>query len=226
MDPQDSRIDIERPGGAIPTLILEPEDAGPSPALVVIPSIFGPAPDLVQRLSRFADRARIVLPDPFWRCGGGVVDYSDHAKAVGRLQNFDVAACSDDLRAVVAWTRNRCNGPVIGLGICFGGPFMLRFAAEGILDGAVTWHGSRMQNFLARAAEIRCPLRLHFGADDPVSPPEAIAEIRTALRDHPDLEIVVHPGVVHGYSHDGSAYDEKACQAGLDAVEELLRPRT
>jgi carboxymethylenebutenolidase len=213
---------IEVPGGAIPTIVLGPDHASRVPGLVVVPSVFGPAPDLVRRLSRFAERALVALPDPFWRVGGGVVPYGD-LEAVGtRMQGFDLAACSADLQAVVAWTRERCNGRVAGLGICFGGPFVLRFAGQGDLDGVVTWHGSRMENFLKRARETTCPLRLHFGADDPITPPAAIEAIREAFAGHPDASIVVHPGAVHGFSHDGDAYDEGACKAGLDAVDEIL----
>ena len=216
-----SRVEIEVDGGAVPTDVLGERNAG-RPGLVVIPSIFGPAPDLLRRLSEFGDRALVTVPDPFWRVGGGVVAYSDHSAAVGRMAGFDVGACTSDLRAVVDWTRAHGNGRVVGVGICFGGPFVLRFAGDGALDGVVTWHGSRMQNFLRRARETSCPLRFHFGSDDPVTPPDAIEAVRQAFSEHADCSIVVHPGVVHGFSHDGAAYDEKACRAGLDAVGELL----
>ena len=216
------RVEIEVEGGAIPTEVLGPQDAGNLPGMIVIPSIFGPAPDLLAGLGELADRALITVPDPFWRVGTGAVAYSDHSTARARMAGFDVAKCTDDLRAVLDWTRAHCNGRVAGLGICFGGPFVLRFAGEAALDAVVTWHGSRMENFLKRASETQCPLRLHFGADDPVSPPEAIEAIRKAFAQHPDLEIVVHPGCVHGYSHDGPAYHAGAARAGLDAAAELL----
>lgn len=207
-------------GGAVPTAVLGPRD--PDAALVVVPSIFGPAPDLLERLSEFGERALVAVPDPFWRVGAGVVPYEQHDAAIARLKGFDLRRCIDDLSAVLDWARSRVGGPVIGLGICFGGPFVLRFAAERRLDGVVTWHGSRMQDHLERAAQIVCPLRLHFGSADPITPPEAIERIRSALGSHPDLSIVVHPGADHGFSHDGRAYDAKACRAGLDAVGELL----
>ena len=209
-------------GGAIPTRVLGPDDASHLPALVVVPSIFGPAPDLLKRLSEFADDALIVAPDPFWRVGGGVVAYDDMDKARGRLAGFEPGRCIADMGAVLDWTRAQCNGRIVGLGICFGGPFVLRFAGEARLAGVVTWHGSRMENYLERASETSCPLRLHFGAADPVTPPEAIEKIRAAFASHPDLSIVVHPGAVHGFSHDGPAYDASACRGGLAATRDLL----
>jgi carboxymethylenebutenolidase len=209
-------------GGAVPTAILGPGDASGIPALVVVPSIFGAAPDLLERLSELADRARIAVPDPFWRQGGGVIPYGDREAAFARLRGFEPGRCIADLGAVVEWARRKGSSRVVGLGICFGGPFVLRLAAEGRLDGVVTWHGSRMEQHLERAGEITCPLRLHFGDADPVSPPAAIEAIRTAFASHPDVAIVVHPGAAHGFSHDGPAYDPKACRAGLDAVAELI----
>jgi carboxymethylenebutenolidase len=210
------------PDGAVPTAAVGPRDASQLPALVVVPSIFGPAPDLLKRLSEFEERALVAVPDPFWRAGGGVVPYDQHDAAIARLRGFELRRCLEDLSAVVDWARARGNGQVVGLGICFGGPFVLRLAAARRLDGVVTWHGSRMQDHLERASEIVCPLRLHFGAADPSTPPEAIETLRSTFASHPDVSIVVHPGADHGFSHDGRAFDARACRAGLDAVDELL----
>jgi carboxymethylenebutenolidase len=210
-------------GGAVPTVLLEPDDASQVPALVVVPSIYGPAPDLIERLVEFAAAARVVLPDPFWRVGGGAVPYHESEKARLRLAGFDLRRCIADLGAVLEWAAARGNGRVIGVGICFGGPFVLRFAGEGRLAGVVTWHGSRMENFLGRAHQTTCPLRLHFGSADPLTPPEVIEKIRAAYATNPDVSIVVHPGAVHGFSHDGPAFDASACRAGLDAVRDLLQ---
>lgn len=210
-------------GGAVPTVVLGPEDTSAVAGVVVVPSIFGPAPDLLERLSEFGDRALIAVPDPFWRTGGGVVPYDRHDAAIARLGGFDLRRCIEDLSAVVDWARVQGNGRVLGLGICFGGPFVLRFAGRRVLDGVVTWHGSRMEQHLERAAEIVCPLRLHFGGADPITPPEAIEKIRGVFAGHPDVSIVVHPGADHGFSHAGRAYDEKACRAGQAAVGELLK---
>jgi carboxymethylenebutenolidase len=209
-------------GGAIPTAVLGPEDASSVAALVVVPSIFGPAPDLLKRLSEFGDRALIAVPDPFWRLGGGVVPYDQHDAAIGRLRGFELRRCIEDLSAVVDWAHEQGNGRVIGLGICFGGPFVLRFAGERRLDGVVAWHGSRMEDHLERAGQIVCPLRFHFGDADPITPPDVIEKIGEVFAPHPDVSIVVHPGAKHGFSHDGPAYDAKACRAGLDALGELL----
>ena len=217
---------IPVPGGAIPTFVRGPADPAGVPALVVVPSIYGPGADLLDRLGVVADRCSVLVPDPFWRTGEGALAYGDLHAALARLEDFDPARTRDEVAAVVEWARVRGNGAVVGLGICFGGPFVVHQAASEGLDGVVTWHGSRLEQSVDDLRQVTCPLRLHFGGDDPVSPPEAIAAVRAALRDHADAEVVVLPGARHGYSHDGDAFDAAALDRGLAAVAELLAGST
>ncbi len=95
-------------------------------------------------------------------------------------------------------------------------------AREGLLSGVVTWHGSRMENYLDGAERISCPLRFHFGDADPVTPPEAIEKIRAAFAAHPDASFVVHPGLEHGFSHEGTSYDPAAARAGIETTRAVL----
>jgi carboxymethylenebutenolidase len=217
---QRTQVDVE--GGGVPVFVQGPDDASRVPGLVVIPSIFGPAPDLLKQMAELSDAALTVVADPFWRVGNGAVPYEDRDTAFGRLKSFDVAACHRDMRAVMDWTRERCNGKLAGLGICFGGPIVLTAAGEGALDGIVAWHGSRMEKFLDRASEITGPIRFHFGSADTVTPPEAIEKIRAAFSDHRDAQFVVHPGLEHGFSHEGASYDETAARAALTDARALL----
>jgi len=209
-------------GGEIPVFAQGPSNADEVPGLVVVPSIFGPASDLLERMAGLADAARVVVPDPFWRSGGGVVPYDDPEAAFARLKGFDWPLCLADTQAVIEWTRARCNGRVAGLGICFGGPFVLVSASYGNLSGVVTWHGTRLEDFLDRAKEITCPLRFHFGEADPITPPEVIEKVRAAFAGHRDARFTIYPGLEHGYSHEGQSYDEAAAQSGVDDTRALL----
>lgn len=215
-------IEIEVPDGALPAFVQGPHDASAVPAVVVVPSIFGPAPDLLARLSELGDDALVVVPDPFWRTGEGPVAYDDHDTAFGRLAEFDFAACARELAAAASWAKEQGNGGVVAVGICFGGPYVLGLAARGLVDGVVTWHGSRMEGALDGVERISCPVRHHLGGADPVTPPETIDALRDAFASHPDAEIIVHEGATHGFSHDGDAWDEDAYRAGFASVVELL----
>ena len=215
-------VSISVDGGSVPTAVLRPAEPQSRPALVVIPSIFGPAPDLVAQLEEIGDAALVVVADPFWRTGEGAVPYNDMDTAFGRLAEFDVDRCHTEMSAVVDWAAQNSNGRVVGLGICFGGPYVFRFAADDKLAGGVTWHGSRLEDHLDRADEISCPLALHFGDADPITPPEVIGAVQAAFAGKDKVSIVVHPGASHGFSHDGDAYDETAYRAGFGATLDLL----
>jgi carboxymethylenebutenolidase len=216
------RQSVNVAGGEVPVWTSGPDDASLLPGLVVVPSIFGPNSDLLSMMQTLSDLAFTVVMDPFWRVGGGAVDYGDSDVAMGRLAEFDRASCRDDVAAVARWATRRTNGNIVGLGICFGGPWVLTGAASGLFCAAATWHGSRMEQVLERIDGLTAPLRLHFGEADPVTPPETIDAMRTALAHHPDCRIVVHPGAVHGYSHEGPAWDVSAAEAGMDDVRSLL----
>lgn len=216
---RDTLIDVG--DGHMPAIVLG-EGATDLPAAVVIPSIFGPADDLVKRLATVAHHGLIVVTDPFWRVGPGPVAYEDFPGALAKVEALDRARCIEDIQRVAAAVRGKSNGRVVGLGICFGGPFCLMGAAEGWFDSVVTWHGSRMQNYLDRAAEITAPMALHFGGADQLVSPEVVAQVRQAFATHDNVQVVVHDGCGHGYSHLGAAWNEPAADAGLDALANAL----
>jgi carboxymethylenebutenolidase len=210
-------------GGAIPVTFIAPAGAEALPALVIVPSIFGVAEDLVAQMEVLAAAgATAVAMDPFWRVQPGPLPYHDASAAFARLRQTDLQQIMSDLASVLAWVRPQCTGRIVGLGICFGGSFCFRAAARGELDAVVTWHGSRLDEFLDLAAEIRCPMRLHFGDSDPVMPMDRVALVQEAFASRDDVVIVIHQGAGHGFSHQGAAYHEAACRAGLDAAKEMI----
>lgn len=213
--------------GHLPSTIARAGGAGA--ALVIVPSAFGVGPDLEEQMDELAADARVVVAlDPFFREDGGVAPYDDMARVLGRLERLDRERAQRDLRATIAWTRAQPEvTSVVVLGICFGGPHALRAAADGGADGVVTWHGTRMEAHLARASEMRCPMRLCFGSIDPFVPPAAIEAIRVAFAHRNDVRISVHEGATHGFSHRGAAraYDARAERAAMRAARELIARR-
>jgi carboxymethylenebutenolidase len=215
-------VQIEVEGGSIPTVVQGPRDPGGVPAVVVVPSVFGPAPDLLERLGELGDAALVCVPDPFWRTGEGALAYDDMDAVVARFGDFDIQRCRAEMGAVAAWARASANGRVIGVGICFGGPYVLRMAADGELDGVVTWHGSRMEQVLGRAGSISCPVRHHLGGADAITPPEVVDALRAAFAEHADAQIVVHDGADHGFSHDGPTWDADVFELAFGSLVELV----
>lgn len=197
------------------------------PALVIVPSVFGITDDLIGQMEALsADASVVVAMDLFWREEPGPLAYGDMPTVMARLQRLDRARAYEDYEAVVASARSHpgADGRVIGLGICFGGPFCFVGAADGLLDGVVTWHGSRLDAFLERADAMRCPMALHFGSADRVVPMETVERVREAFSGRADVEIVVHAGADHGFTHPNApTFDPDAAAASMESVRRMLR---
>lgn len=209
--------------GALPLTFVESD--APGAAVVILPSAFGVGPELEEQLAELAEASGLAAAlDPFFRDDGGFIPYGDRPRVMERLGGLDREKVYRDLRATIDWARSRTkSGRVVVVGVCFGGPFALRAAADGTVDGVVTWHGTRLENHLERAQEIRCPLRLHFGEVDPITPPPVIEAVRRAFAGH-DARVVVHPGATHGFSHRrAEPWNPEAERAAMDAVRELVR---
>jgi carboxymethylenebutenolidase len=209
--------------GKLPLTIARADGSGA--AVVIMPSAFGIGPDLEAQMQELAAKSRLVVAlDPFFREDPGPAAYDDFTRAMGRLQAYDRARGYRDVRAVVEWAREQSGKPVVFVGICFGGPHALLVAADGLASGIVTWHGTRMEAFLERATEMRCPMRHHFGSLDPFVNREAVETIRKAFAGRPDVEFFVHEGATHGFSHRAStrSYQERAERAAMDSVLELV----
>jgi carboxymethylenebutenolidase len=199
---------------------------GTGAAVVIVPPAFGIAPDLEQQMEEVARSASLVVAlDPFFRDDAGLIPYGDMQAVMARMKTHDRERTYRDLRKAIDFARAESGKPVVVLGICFGGGLALTAAADGAADGVVTWHGSRLENFVARAAEMRCPMRLHFGSVDPVSPPEAVEKVREAFAGRDDVRISIHDGAAHGFSHRMSerSYDAAAEKAGMASLHELAR---
>lgn len=212
-------------GGEVPVRVCIGAKT-PSPALLIVPSIFGIAEDLEEQMKQLAQGGFTVAAlDPFWRVEPGPLAYDAFEKALGRMQRMDRELLLGDFVAVRRWLGGLEPGhpKVAGLGICFGGPVVFVAAGEGLLDAVVTWHGSRLPDFAHRVSQSTIPLRLHWGGADSVAPPEHVARVREALAEHPDFELVVHPGAEHGFSHPASPrYQPQAEAAAMEATRAVL----
>lgn len=186
-----------------------PGDGGRYPGLIVFPSIFGVTDELRDHAREIAAGGAVVLCfDPFARSDDpGPLGEAQRERAFARMGGADFARMTADFRELLAALRAdpACNGKVMALGICLGASFCWNAAADGELDGVAMWHGSRVESVVHRAPEVRCPVLMDYGDEDPVAPLEKIREIERACECIADFTLRVHPGAGHGFSHTGWA---------------------
>jgi len=70
-------------------------------------------------------------------------------------------------------------------------------------EAAVSYYGVGIDQKLSLAKNMACPMMLHFGELDKYAPPEAIAQIREAHKDDPNVTIYEYPGCDHAFARKG-----------------------
>ena len=108
---------------------------------------------------------------------------------------------------------------VAAIGYCFGGTTVIELARSGAdLSGIVSFHGGLDSPTPADGKNIKCPVLICHGADDPFEKPEDLAAFETEMRDAKvDWQLIKYGGAVHsftqpdpGFSNPGARYNEKA----------------
>jgi carboxymethylenebutenolidase len=204
-----------------------PDDGATYPGLIIFPSIFGMTGELAEHADQIAATGAVVLAfNPLSRSDDpGELGESDAQRAIARMGGVDFGRLTRDFRELLAALKqdSACNGRVIGLGICLGGPFVFNAAADAELDGVAIWHGSRMGDAVGRASAVKCPVLMDFGDEDPIAPLEEIAKVEGACAVIDDFTLRVHQGAGHGFSHTGwSGYRSEVMAVARPDLEKML----
>lgn len=209
------QIRIPADGTSFDAYVALPE-AGHGPAIVLLQEIFGVNAEMREVADLYAAEGYVVVvPDLFHQFAPNIeLGYSeaDHAMAYDYYTRFDVVRAMRDIRATVdhARTLPESTGKVGALGFCLGGKLAYLAAAECGVDCAVGYYGVGIETSLDLADRITCPLVLHFGATDPLNPPDAVAAIRSALAGKSNVKLYEYPDVGHAFSRSGPTFVKTA----------------
>jgi len=185
-------------------LALPPAKTGPG--IVLIQEIFGVNAHIKAVADQYAlDGYVVLVPDLFWRMQPGVnlgYGQDDFEKGMGFLQKLDFHSAIQDLTATVETLRNRpeCNGKVASLGYCLGGLLSYLSAAQAGVDAAVCYYPGAIENHLDQAAEVRCPILIHFAEKDSYISPAAVKAVQSRFSNMKNAVVEVHPNVDHGFN--------------------------
>lgn len=205
-----------REGGSFRGYLAVPA-CGKGPGIVLCQEIFGINQYIREVADYYAEEGYVVLaPDLFWRLTPGVeLGYSpeDWQRAFSFYKRFDVDKGVADIGAAVTALRARpeCTGKVGALGFCLGGKLAYLAACRTDVDCAVSYYGVGIEAALDAADSRQCPMVLHLAERDAYCTPEAQAQIKQGLKNHPDVEIYVYPGCDHAFARTaGEHYDKPA----------------
>ena len=175
--------------------------AGPDSAaksLVVVQEIFGVNSHIRRVCDRFAaEGSRVVAPALFDRASPDIeLGYTqdDVAKGLELRAKVPEAGAMMDIEAAA----KALGGSIGVVGYCWGGTLAWWGATRSSsFKAAVGWYGG---GIAASCDETpRCPVQLHFGADDHGIPLTDVEKIRAA---QPGIEVFVYDGAGHGFGCD------------------------
>ena len=172
----------------------EPPRAG----LVVVQEIFGVNSHVREVTDQFSAAGyRAIAPAYFDRTARNIeLDYGEDDIAEGRRLRSQLAwvgIVADTDAAITALETSK-----VGLvGYCFGGTVAWVAADACQLDAAVGYYGGQIPDEAGR--QPKCPVMLHFGAEDAAIPLESVEAVKTA---HPSVPIYIYDGAGHGFNCD------------------------
>jgi carboxymethylenebutenolidase len=145
------------------------------------------------------------------------------------MNAFDTDLGVEDIQATVDAARadSQCNGRVGAVGYCLGGRLAFLTATRTDVDAAVGYYGVSIDQYLAEADKLTCPLVLHIAEEDGFVPKDAQARIIAGLKNRPQVEVFTYPGRDHAFAREGGAHFDaedaaKANQRTLETFQKAL----
>lgn len=204
--------------------------SGSGPGLVVCQEIFGANETMRKVAENFAEEGYVVLvPDLFWRQQPGIeLGYTpeDWARAFELAQGFDEDRGVEDVQAAIDALRGRpeVTGGTGVIGYCLGGKLAFLAASRTNCDVAVGYYGVGIDQQLAEAERLRCPLALHFAELDSYCPAEAREEIFMALGTKPNVSLFLYPGCDHAFAREeGDHFNRSAANIAHERTMTVLK---
>lgn len=207
-------IDVAAGDGRSYDAYLALPPAGKGPGILLFQEIFGVNAHIQGIAEQYAQDGFVVLaPDLFWRQQARVelgYEADDRGRAIELMKGLKPAELHSDIQTSLASLRGRSetDGAKVGtLGFCLGGRLAYTAAAITEVDAAVAYYGGGIQDQLALAPKLQCPIQFHYASRDESIPAAAVESVRAAVADK-QAEIFIYGGATHGFNcWDRGSYD-------------------
>jgi dienelactone hydrolase len=189
-------------------LVYDDSVSTPRPGLLAVPNWMGVNEDTVKKAVRAAgDKYVVFLADMY---GKSIrPSNADEARAAATTVRSDRALMRKRAQAAVEVLKAQSSEVALdvsklgAIGFCFGGGTVLELARSGApLKGFVSFHGNLDTPNPADAQNIKAPVLVLHGADDPAVPQAQvdgfIAEMKAAKT---DWQLVSYGGAVHSFTN-------------------------
>lgn len=202
-------------------LVWDDAVAGPRPGVLVVHQWLGLTAYEKHRAEMLAQLGYVAFCADIYGKGVRPKDTTEAGAQAGKFKSdrtllrARVNAGLDELKKSDLVDTKR----VAAIGYCFGGTTVIELARSGAtLNGIVSFHGGLDSPTPADGKNIKCPVLVCHGADDPFEKPEDLTAFEGEMREAKvDWRLIKYGGAVHsftqpdpGFVNPGARYNEKA----------------
>jgi dienelactone hydrolase len=228
-------VSYEADGLSMKGQLFRPAGAsGARPGVLVFPEAFGLGEHALSKAERIAGLGYVALACDLHGEALHVAEFEKMMPLLGPVASSSVktrARAKGALAALITQPGVDAS-KIAAIGYCFGGTGVLELARSGAdVKGVVTFHGGLATPTPEDAKNIKCPVLVLHGADDPfVKPAEVTAFKEEMEKAHVKYEFVAYPGAVHSFTRPdagndnskGAAYNEAADKQSWAAMQKFF----
>ncbi|MEH2498997.1 dienelactone hydrolase [Bradyrhizobium sp. AZCC 1678] len=216
-------------------LALDENAAGPRPGVAVFHEGLGLGEFAMERARRLAGLGYVAFAADMFGDRRQATNLQEVATLVGELR-----AEPEKLRArgraaleTLAALPQVDSQRLAAIGFCFGGSVVLELAREGAeLKAVVSFHGVLATKLRAQPGLVKASVLVCTGVDDPLAPPDQIADFENEMRTGgvKDWQVIAYGNTLHGFTNpaaDGSMmrtalYNEQADRRSWASMKSLF----
>jgi dienelactone hydrolase len=216
-------------------LALDESISGKRPGVLLFHEGLGLGDFAMERARRLAGLGYVALAADMFGDRRQATNLQEVANLVGGLR-----AAPEKLRArgraaleTLAAQPQVDAGRLAAIGFCFGGSVVLELAREGAdLKAVVSFHGVLTTKMPAQPGQITASVLVCTGVDDPLAPPEQVADFENEMRAGgvKDWQVIVYGNTLHGFTNpaaDGSVmrtalYNKQADRRSWASMKSLF----
>jgi dienelactone hydrolase len=216
-------------------LALDESISGKRPGVLLFHEGLGLGDFAMERARRLAGLGYVALAADMFGDRRQATNLQEVANLVGGLR-----AAPEKLRArgraaleTLAAQPQVDAGRLAAIGFCFGGSVVLEPAREGAdLKAVVSFHGVLTTKMPAQPGQMRASVLVCTGVDDPLAPPEQVADFENEMRAGgvKDWQVIAYGNTLHGFTNpaaDGSImrtalYNEQADRRSWASMKGLF----
>lgn len=147
---------------------------------------------------------------------------ADDANAEASKYKADRPLLQERVKAGLVVLKGQANvdpGRTAAIGYCFGGTAVLELARSGAdVKGIVSFHGGLSNPDPRDAKNIKAPVLVLHGADDPFVSPQEVAAFEQEMKDAGVMyTLIKYPGAVHGFTNPGNKGEMKGAMYNAEA---------